>query len=61
MLNPIANLISFVLKSADYYEGNAGVMAFVLSSVDGCKAFTTRVLPEAAKQLALKFYADLTD
>lgn len=37
------------------------IEAHTSASVDGCKAFTTRVLPEAAKQLALKFYADLTD
>ncbi|KAF3608750.1 hypothetical protein DY000_02047613 [Brassica cretica] len=37
------------------------VEAQVSGGLDGCKALTTRLLPEAVKQLGLRFYAELTE
>lgn len=87
-LNPIANLIPYVLKYNGYPENNAGLKAFAVTrckgipqtssktdatvmtvllieahaadGLDGCKAITPRLLPDASKQLAVKYFESLS-
>lgn len=87
-LNPIANLLPYVLKQLGYLESNAGVKPFTVSrckgipqissqayagvmtvllieahaveGLGGCKAITPCLLPDASKQLVVKFFESMS-
>ncbi|KAH0890361.1 hypothetical protein HID58_052790 [Brassica napus] len=47
-------------KIAFYYSSIVLLIeSYATFGVDGCKAITPRILPDAAKQLVLKFHEDL--
>ncbi|KAL0752202.1 hypothetical protein Bca101_034205 [Brassica carinata] len=60
-LNPIATFLPYVLKQFGFLGTNAGVKAFTVSRCKGIpQAITPRLLPDAAKQLAVKFFDDIS-